>query len=53
MSGIKPARRWQPAFSPFRKEKFSRRMLAKVELCVQGPLFGCRHIYVQWNVLKE
>jgi methylenetetrahydrofolate reductase (NADPH) len=42
MSGIKPARRWQPAFSPFRKEKFSRRMLAKVELCVKGPLFGCR-----------
>lgn len=42
MSGIKPARRWQPAFYPFRKEKFSRRMLAKVELCVKGPVFGCR-----------
>lgn len=42
MSGIKPARRWQPAFYPFRKERFSRRILAKAELCVKGPLFGCR-----------
>ncbi len=42
MSGIKPARRWQPAFYPFKKEKFSRRLLAKFELCVKGPLFGCR-----------
>jgi methylenetetrahydrofolate reductase (NADPH) len=42
MSAIKPARRWQPAFFPFKKEKFSRRLLARVELCVKGPLFGCR-----------
>jgi methylenetetrahydrofolate reductase (NADPH) len=42
MSGIKPARRWQPAFYPFKREKFSRRILAKTELCVKGPLFGCR-----------
>lgn len=42
MSGIKPARRWQPAFYPFKKEKFSRRLLAKIELSVKGPLFGCR-----------
>jgi methylenetetrahydrofolate reductase (NADPH) len=42
MSGINPARRWQPAFYPFKKEKFSRRLLAKVELCIKGPLFGCR-----------
>jgi methylenetetrahydrofolate reductase (NADPH) len=42
MSGIKPARRWQPAFYPFKKERFSQRILAKVELCVKGPLFGCR-----------
>jgi methylenetetrahydrofolate reductase (NADPH) len=42
MSGIKPARRWQPAFYPFKREKFSRRVLAKTELCVKGPLFGCR-----------
>jgi methylenetetrahydrofolate reductase (NADPH) len=42
MSGIKPARRWQPAFYPFKKEKFSRRVLEKTELCIKGPLFGCR-----------
>lgn len=42
MSSIKPARRWQPAFYPFKKEKFSRRLLAKTELAFKGPLFGCR-----------
>jgi 5,10-methylenetetrahydrofolate reductase len=42
MSGIKPSRRWQPAFYPFKKEPFCRRLLAKVELRVKGPLFGCR-----------
>jgi methylenetetrahydrofolate reductase (NADPH) len=42
MSGINPSRRWQPAFYPFKKEKFSRRLLAKIELCIKGPLFGCR-----------
>lgn len=42
MSGIKPARRWQPAFYPFKKEKFGRRVLAKTELFIKGPLFGCR-----------
>jgi methylenetetrahydrofolate reductase (NADPH) len=42
MSGIKPARRWQPAFYPFKKEKTGRRLLAKTELLVKGPLFGCR-----------
>jgi methylenetetrahydrofolate reductase (NADPH) len=42
MSGIKPARRWQPAFYPFKREKFSRRVLAKTELIIKGPLFGCR-----------
>lgn len=42
MSGIKPARRWQPAFYPFKKEPFGRRLLAKTELLVKGPLFGCR-----------
>jgi methylenetetrahydrofolate reductase (NADPH) len=42
MSGIKPARRWQPAFYPFKREKFGRRLLAKTEICVKGPLFGCR-----------
>jgi len=42
MSVIKPARRWQPAFFPFKRESFSRRLLAKIEICVKGPLFGCR-----------
>ncbi len=42
MSGIKPARRWQPAFYPFKREKFGRRLLAKTEILVKGPLFGCR-----------
>lgn len=42
MSGIKPARRWQPAFYPFKREKFSRRVLAKTELLVKGPIWGCR-----------
>ena len=42
MSGIKPARRWQPAFYPFKRESFGKRLLAKAEICVKGPLFGCR-----------
>jgi methylenetetrahydrofolate reductase (NADPH) len=42
MSSIKPARRWQPAFYPFKREKLSRRLLAKAELAIKGPLFGCR-----------
>jgi methylenetetrahydrofolate reductase (NADPH) len=42
MSVIKPARRWQPAFYPFKKEKFGRRLLARTELIAKGPLFGCR-----------
>lgn len=42
MSGIKPARRWQPAFYPFKKEKFARRLLARTELFIKGPLYGCR-----------
>lgn len=42
MSGIKPARRWQPAFYPFKKEPPGRRLLARTELAVKGPLFGCR-----------
>jgi methylenetetrahydrofolate reductase (NADPH) len=42
MSLFTPSRRWQPAFYPFKKEKFARRLLAKTELLVKGPLFGCR-----------
>src|SRR5450759_1051505 len=42
MSLFTPSRRWQPAFYPFKKEKFGRRLLGKTELFVKGPLFGCR-----------
>jgi methylenetetrahydrofolate reductase (NADPH) len=42
MFGLKPARRWQPAFYPFRKEKFSNRLRAYIELCIKGPVWGCR-----------
>jgi methylenetetrahydrofolate reductase (NADPH) len=42
MFGFKPARRWQPAFYPFKKETFSRRLLAKTELLIKGPVWGCR-----------
>jgi methylenetetrahydrofolate reductase (NADPH) len=42
MSGFKPARRWQPAFIPFKREKFGKRVLARTELSIKGPLFGCR-----------
>lgn len=42
MSLFTPARRWQPAFFPFRREKFINRFRAKIELLVKGPLFGCR-----------
>ena len=42
MSSIKPSRRWQPAFYPFKKEKVGRRLLEKTELFIKGPLFGCR-----------
>ena len=37
-----PGRRWQPAYSPFKREPFNRRVLAGVERVVKGPLFGCR-----------
>ena len=42
MSLFTPARRWQPPFYPFKRERFSRRLLAKFERLVKGPLFGCR-----------
>jgi methylenetetrahydrofolate reductase (NADPH) len=42
MSLFTPSRRWQPAFYPFKKEKFSRRLLARTETLIKGPLYGCR-----------
>ncbi|KAB2905639.1 MAG: hypothetical protein F9K27_02610 [Anaerolineae bacterium] len=37
-----PGRRWQPPYYPFKREPFGRRMLARVERWVKGPLWGCR-----------
>jgi methylenetetrahydrofolate reductase (NADPH) len=37
-----PGRLWQPAYYPFKKESFSRTLLATLERMVKGPLFGCR-----------
>ena len=42
MSLFTPGRRWQPPFFPFKKEKFGRRLLARTERWIKGPLFGCR-----------
>ncbi len=42
MSSIKPARRWQPAFYSFKRDKFGKRLLTKTELLIKGTLFGCR-----------
>jgi len=42
MSLFTPARRWQPPFYPFKREKLSLRILEAVERIVKGPLFGCR-----------
>ena len=37
-----PGRRWQPPYLPFKREPFSKRLLAATERLVKGPLFGCR-----------
>ena len=37
-----PGRRWQPAYSPFNKETFGKRVLEDIEYAVKSPLFGCR-----------
>ena len=42
MPGLTPGRRWQPAYSPFKKENFGDRALRVLEYSVKGPLFGCR-----------
>lgn len=42
MPGFTPGRRWQPPFMPFKRVPFKKRALAKIELAVKGPLFGCR-----------
>ena len=42
MPGLTPGRRWQPAYSPFKKQDFGDRVLQVLERSVKGPLFGCR-----------
>ncbi len=42
MSVFTPGRRWQAPFMPFKRTSFKQRALAKIELAVKGPLFGCR-----------
>jgi methylenetetrahydrofolate reductase (NADPH) len=37
-----PGRRWQPPYMPFKREPFQKRVLAKIEIAIKGPLFGCR-----------
>jgi methylenetetrahydrofolate reductase (NADPH) len=37
-----PGRRWQPAYSPFRRETFGRVLLENLEYAIKSPLFGCR-----------
>jgi methylenetetrahydrofolate reductase (NADPH) len=42
MTGIKPARRWQPPYYPFKKETFGKRFRERIEILVKGPVWGCR-----------
>ena len=42
MSRYKPARRWQPAWRPFKRETLGNRALAAVERAFKGPVYGCR-----------
>ena len=37
-----PGRRWQPAYSPFKKRTFGQAVLESLECALKGPLFGCR-----------
>ena len=42
MPGLTPGRRWQPAYSPFKKVSVGDIALQVLEYSVKGPLFGCR-----------
>ena len=37
-----PGRRWQPAYSPFKEEPLSHKLMEDFEYMIKGPLFGCR-----------
>lgn len=39
---LTPGRRWQPAYSPFKKETFGGLLLRSVETAIKGPVVGCR-----------
>jgi hypothetical protein len=39
MSIFTPGRRWQPTYTPFRKETFGRKFLAVIECVIKSPLF--------------
>jgi len=42
MSIFTPARRWQTAYLPFKKDTFGNRVLENIEYAIKSPLFGCR-----------
>jgi methylenetetrahydrofolate reductase (NADPH) len=42
MPGFTPGRRWQPPFSPFKKEPLGPSLVGMLERMTKGPLFGCR-----------
>ena len=42
MSSVRPARRWQPAYRPFKRETLGARALIAAERVVKGPIYGCR-----------
>lgn len=39
---LTPGRRWQPIYYPFRKDKWSNRLLNSIEMLYKGPIWGCR-----------
>ena len=38
MPGFTPGRRYQPPFMPFKRQPFKKRVLAKIEIAIKGPL---------------
>jgi len=39
---LTPGRRWQPPYSPFKKDTFGNSILKSLEMMIKGPLWGCR-----------
>ena len=44
MPGFTPGRRWQPAYSPFKKENFGDRALQVLEYSVEGSAVWLPHV---------